>query len=242
MSVKIKHLIQGLRVGLLVMGLCAVVSVSAQETDEISAAVMAASEPAVIQRVDAPDGVHAAEVTIYPCVDIGGQEASYERLDLIDTGTGEARLVAEQTIYCGGLGGYGLSVLRWTMDSAFLYYTDSREGVPDGLVVDWVPPIWRVQVADLQVDNLGQARFSPDGKALAAWDQTQVRVMPVESAEVAAFDLLPAGLQIVSALWLPDNAGILYLQADAPFNSTRSTVTHIDLNAGTQTVLLDNGG
>lgn len=66
--------------------------------------------------------------------------------------------------------------------------------------------------------------------------------MPVDSTGAAAFDLLPTGLQIVSVLWLPDSTGILYLQANAPFNSTGSTVTHIDLRAGTQTVLLDNGG
>lgn len=217
MSVTINKSIHLLRAVLLLMSLCAAVSVSAQEPDEIIAAVVVMSEPEVIQRLDAPDGSRAAEVTVYPCVDIGGQEASYERLDLIDTGTGEARLIAEQAIYCGGLGGYGLSVLRWTADSAFLYYTDAREGVPDGLAVDWVPPIWRVQAADLHVDNLGQARFSPDGK------------------------MLPAGLQMVSVLWLPDSTGVLYLQADAPFNSTRSTVTHIDLSAGTQTLLLDSG-
>jgi hypothetical protein len=238
----IPYPIYALRTGLSGLLLLAAVSVSAQEPDEIRAAVVAISEPQVIQEVAAPDGSQTAVVTAYPCVDIGGQEVSYERLDLINASTNETQLVAEQTIYCGGLGGYGLAILRWTENATFLYYTDAREGVPDGLTASWVPPIWRVQVADVQVTPLGQARFSPDGTQLVTWNQSQIQVLPADSDDVISFDVIPDGLQILSVLWLPDSTGILYLQADAPFNSMRSVVTYLDLGTQAQTVLLDNGG
>jgi hypothetical protein len=207
------------------------------------AAVLAAATPETIQRVDSPDGSQRAEVTVYPCVDIGEQEGSYERLNLIDNSTGEVSLLAEQVIYCGGLGGFGLWVQRWSGDGAYLYYTDAREGVPDGQATAWVSPLWRVQLADLAVESLGQAQFSPDGAWLALWDQTQVRIIPSagDGTTATAFDRMPAGLQMFQATWLPDSSGLLYIQADTLYGPvSRSAVTHVDLAASAQTVLLDS--
>lgn len=231
-----------LRIGLLLC-LCASGSLYAQDTNtqDTIAAVMAASQPQIIQTYPAPDGAQRAEVTVYPCVNIGDHEAAYERLDLIDNPSGEARLVAQQVINCGGLGAFGLWVRRWSEDGAYLYYTDAREGSPDGMVGSWVPPLWRVRMADLQVEPLGPAQFSPDGTLLAAWDQAQVRVLPVAAdGNAASFALLPADLQLAQVTWLPDSKGLLYIQADTLFGPvTRSTVTHIDLETSEQAVLLD---
>jgi hypothetical protein len=230
--------------GLLLTSLGVTGNLSAQEPnrDKIIAAVVAAAEPEIIQSIDAPDGSQRAEVIVYPCVDIGEQIASYERLDLINNATAEKHLVADQVINCGGLGAYGLWVLRWSDGSAFLYYTDAREGTPDGVSVGWLPPVWRVRLADLQTERLGQALFSPDGAWLVTWDREHIRLVPTNSNKPIVLDLLSADLTIVEVIWLPDNSGLLYIQADtllAPIS--RSVVTHIDATTLTQTLLLDTG-
>jgi hypothetical protein len=227
------------RLVLLVLGCTSAFSVQAQESADVIAAVMAASQPVILQEVDAPAGLWRAQVTVYPCVDIGEQVASYETLAIIDLRTGETQTVAEQVINCGGLGAYGLAVRHWSDD--FLYYTDAREGMPDGMVTDWVSPLWRVQLADLEVERLGQAQFAPAGAWLVTWEAAQISVMPVNAGTASQFAPQPQDLQIVSVRWLPDSSGIIYIQTDTPMASTRSTVTHIDLRDMTQTVLLDTG-
>ena len=223
----------------LMWGCISAFNVQAQEQADVIAAVLAASQPVVLQDVEAPDGLWRAQVTSYPCVDIGEQVASYETLAIIDLRTGAAQTVAEQVINCGGLGAYGLSVRRWSDD--FLYYTDAREGVPDGLVTDWVPPLWRVQLADLEVERLGRGQFASNGTWLVTWDTVQINIMPVNAGTVSPLTPQPQNLQLLSVRWLPDNSGLIYIQADMPIMATRSTVTHIDLATMTQTVLLDTG-
>lgn len=227
-------------VGFLLLFLFVVVSAQAQDPDDVVATVVSTAQPEIIQSVESPDGLLLSEVTVYPCTDINGQQTSYEKLELVDNTTDETHLLAEQLINCGGLGAFGLWVQRWSENNEYLYYTDAREGAPDGLAVAWVPPISRVSIADLQVNYLGQAIFSPDLLWIAAWDQEQVRIVSVETDESEAFDRIPAELQMMTLIWLPDNSGLLYIQADAPIAPVlRSTVTHIDRTTLSQTILLD---
>lgn len=195
----------------------------------------------VFQRLDSPDGSQSAQVTVMPCEDTGEQVTSYERLDLIDNDTGETQLIAEQVINCEGLGASGLWVRRWSDNGEFLYYTDEREGIPDGMAAGRVAPLWRLRLADMQVERLGQALLSPDGKWLAAWTQAQISVMPAEATDGTDFTLLPADLLIVEVIWLPDNSGLLTIQADAPFAGSRSAVSHIDVETMELSLLLETG-
>lgn len=211
------------------------------DTDDRIAAIVAAAEPTIIQQIESPDGSQRAVVTIYPCVNIGEEEASYERLDLINDRTDETHLIAEQVINCQGVGAFGLWVRTWSANGEFLYYTDAREGVPDGMAGSWVPPLWRVQLADLQVDRLGPAQFSPNGLWIATWSPTQISIMSVDSTDQTDFGSVLTDVQIVEIVWLPDNSGLLYIQAHTPYASSRSVVTHIDLATMEQTLLLDTG-
>lgn len=207
--------------------------------DPLIAAVMQASEPVVLQTFDIGSSSYSATVTVYPCVEIGSQELSYERLDVINRATNETTLVAEQLINCGGLGGFGLSVIHWSENGEFLYYTDAREGVPDGLVTRWVAPIYRVQLTDLQIERFGFARFSFNRQQLLAWTETDITVISTNDATETVYPVQPANLTLIDVMWLPDASGILYIQSDSPIAGSRSTVTHIDLETGEQTVLLD---
>jgi hypothetical protein len=98
--------------------------------------------------------------------------------------------------------------------------------------------MYRVRVEDKQVQSLGQAYFSPDGQQLAAVSQAQISVLPLDSDESVSFDL-QADLVFTNLIWLPDASGLIYVQADQPFVASRSVVTHLDLESGAATVLLD---
>jgi hypothetical protein len=225
----------------LLLSLCITgVSAYPQEAADIIALVTAATEPQTLQRLDSPDGAWYAEVIVYPCVDIGDQVASYEQLLLTNTETGETQQVAEQVISCGGLGAFGLLVDRWSESGAFLYYTDAREGVPDGDGAGWAPTLWRVRVDDMHAESLGMGRFSPDGRWLAVWNQERVRVMPVDAGDGVDFALLPETMRLTSVNWLPDSSGIIYIQGHAFGESPRSAVTHIDTERGDQTVIFNS--
>ncbi len=227
---------------ILVVGLCVGTPLYAQDpdTEAIVAVVTDIAEPEVIQQFDGPAGMRYVEVTRYPCTNVDEQEVAYEHLDLVDTATDEREQIAQQVIFCGGLGAYGFGVQRWSLSGTYLYYTDAREGVPDGLAVGWVPPVWRVDLTTMDVQRLGPARYAPNGQLIVAWDRSQLQIIPMDAEGVTDFLLRPTELELVDVLWLPDSSGVLYTQADMLFGPvTRSTVTHIDLEAGEQTILLE---
>jgi hypothetical protein len=222
----------------LLLWLSAVLIVSAQDTDTPDPrieAIMAASTPITLQAVI--NETHSAIVTSYPCVSIDGEKLSYERLDIKTLESGESSLVADQLINCGGLGAFGLASLRWSDDGAFLYYTDAREGVPDGLVFGSFLTVWRLTLADSTIENLGIGQFSFDTEHWVTWDEEHIRL--TSTHEEKEFSLEPPDLVVIKVEWLPDSAGVLYIQADIPGPSTRSTVTYIDVETQEQTVLID---
>lgn len=116
------------------LALCGTLYAQGEPTpDPLIDVITAASEPTIIQSFML-DG-YTASVTVYPCVEAGVEEMSYERLDITNTSTNETHTVADQLIAGGGVGAYGLGILRAAPDGSFLFYTDAREGSPDGLGV-----------------------------------------------------------------------------------------------------------
>lgn len=213
-----------------------------EETNRRIDAVMAAAEPLVLQQVDSPDGAWQAVVTQYPCIYIDdvGERLSYERLDIVDSSSDTVLLVAEQIINCQGLGAYGLAVRHWSGSGAYLYFTDAREGQPDGMASAWTPPIARYVVETASIEHLGQAALSMDGQWMATWAEDGIRLLATDSTEPNLYELMPADLQVIQVVWLPDSSGLIYVQADVAMGSVgRSTATHLDIATETQTILLD---
>ena len=235
-----KKILSGLIMLLLVSINPAITLAQDTDTETLIQQIMAATDAELIQTVPSPDEKFIAEVTVYSCVDIGeGIDYAYEQLELIDSETDERQLIAEQLISCGGLGASGLFVLRWS--EHFVYFTTAREGVPDGLATGWVPTLQRASLEDMTVDNINQASFSPLGMWLAMWNSEQISVleMDAELDSAMSFALQPEDMALQGVYWLPDASGIIYMQADAPFNATQSSVTHIDLTTMEQSVVVD---
>ena len=75
-------------------------------------------------------------------------------LRLARAGAGASAQVDSQLINCGGLGAYGFEGLCWSPDSRYFYYDTAREGVPDGMRLEWTPPIRQLDVASGMIREL----------------------------------------------------------------------------------------
>ena len=108
------------------------------------ATLLATTTPQVEEILRSPDGQWRAEVLVYACTEIADEgEVRYEQLLLIEAATNEQVAITQQQINCGGLGAFGLAALCWSADSQTLYFTDAREGTPDGNSGEWQRPIWQ---------------------------------------------------------------------------------------------------
>jgi hypothetical protein len=107
-------------------------------------AVLTRSPAQLYGTYPSPDRRWQAEVVIHPCVPVGEGQHAYEVLNLIQLDSQNSQLVDQQLLACGGLGAYGLAGLFWSSDSRYFYYTDGREGVPDGCGGFWEQPIRRI--------------------------------------------------------------------------------------------------
>lgn len=223
--------------------------VSAQQAADNAAvieAVMAAAAPDILQVVPSPTGTVEAVITVYPCVAVGqDSDMAYERLDIRETATGAITPVTEQVINCGGLGAYGLSIRRWTEDGRFLYFSDGREGTPDGAATGAFAPLWRLDVDEMRLEALDNGSIAPNGAWVALWESgadAALSLLPLSAEREAAqrVDLLPAGLSLASITWLPDSSGVLVIQVDDPNAPRASAVTYIDAAALEPRILLGN--
>jgi hypothetical protein len=181
----------------------------------IAEQLQASVPPRVMQSLTAPDGRWQAEVIQYVCTDLAGQESpwSYEQM-ILRSGAGADSLTVEaQTIQCGGLGAFGLAGKFWSADSRFFYYTNAREGWPDG-GYPWRRPLSRYVLAARRAEILDLAVPSPDerrvagvqGDALAVWDLSSgaATVLPPPEG-------MPEGAWINALAWSPDGRTLAYL-------------------------------
>lgn len=210
------------------------------DREALIAEIMEVTEPEVIQTWPSSDGQWEATVTAYACTAVGEDDAlmAYEMLEVTDLESGERTVAAEQLIHCQGLGAVGLEIVRWPGN--YLYYTDAREGQPDGAGY-WLPFIYRVDLTDMSVTSLGGGVFSMHGGLFAAWawETNTLTVWDTQNGEaVATFEAYDPDMQLANLAWLPDDSGLLYFQADAPYMPTKSNVVHVDLAKGEQALLL----
>lgn len=217
--------------------------ISAQQSADNAAiieAVMAAASPQVLQVMPSPSGAVEAVITRYPCAAVGlDSDMAYERLDLRDTATGALTVVTDRLIACGGLGAYGLAITRWTEDERYLYFSDGREGTPDGAAALY-EPLWRAAAADGRVEALANGRIAPNGAWVVLWGQDSITLLPLSADLIAGrrFELAPDALSLTELVWLPDSSGVVYFQTDNVNLPLTSAVTLLDVATGVQRVLL----
>jgi len=200
-------------------------------------AVMTVSTPKLHASYPSPDNQWRVEIIIYDCVHIEGLDPgffadihAYEQLKLVDVRSGATQVLENQYQSCGGLGAFGLEGRFWSSNSQYFYYTDAREGVPDGLCGYWEPPLRRLDIANGSVEELGMGSLSPDNAKLATWQGSDFVVWSLDEGEIARSSALPPDATRGPIVWSPDGEALVYLQTDDycfPFGS--SYVVRLDL-------------
>jgi len=211
-------------------------------------AVMGTQQPRTYESYPSPDGKWLAEILMYDCMKVDPRPEAdanaYEQLRLVKGSSGEITTADGQLQNCGGLGAFGLEGLFWSQNSRYFYYTDSREGVPDGCGGYWQKPILRLEINTLRTETLGAGFLSPDGRKIAAWDEEELVIWDVsEGDEVGRIS--PASLNRETGagpvIWSPDSQAFVYIQAVSfcPV-AGKSSVVHVTLSTLKQEVLLES--
>jgi hypothetical protein len=213
------------------------------EREALIAAIKETSPPVVLQAIAAPDQQSEAYLTVYECTPAADGEYAYELLEVVDSITAARHTVATQLRNCQGLGAVGLLILHWSADSTSLYYTDAREGQPDGGgFALWLPPVYRMEIESRESTLLGGGLFSPDFSHLAVWDDGALAILSDAGEEWARFDAYQSGADLTRLFWLPDGTGLIYVQYDyADPEAPHSYVIHVDAVKFSQTPLLITG-
>lgn len=151
------------------------------------ATVVATAATEVIAPFVSRDGRWRAETIRYDCVPMEDPElgsARYvERLQVHEEASGETWTVDEQVGLCEALGAWGLAGLRFSPGQRYLYYTDGREGAPEGCLEGWYRPIHRVDLESRVAETLGGGPWALGGQRLAALASS-------DGADPAAWDLV----------------------------------------------------
>jgi hypothetical protein len=144
-----------------------------RDAASVATTLAAIATPLTLGPWRSSDGAREAWVEAWPCpADAaaataaesgkGGREPDrgYERL-MVRSGEGEPTLIDSQLVHCSGLGGFGLEGHAWSGDGTVFFYTQSREGGPDGLPCGCCPGLvaWREGVSS----TLGPFVLSPKG-------------------------------------------------------------------------------
>lgn len=209
-------------------------------TPDIAATVAAIQQPRLYGSYPSPDGKWRAEVVIYECVKAGGvDEIAYEQLKLVQVTSGDERTADDQLQYCGGLGAFGLEGLFWSPNSRYFYYTDAREGIPDGCGY-WERPIIRLDTISLNKEYLGAGPRSPEGRKIATWQGRELVVWNINDGEVTRVAAI-AEAETGPIAWSPDSQALVYVQfaSYCPL-SGKSYVVRLDLLELKQTLLLES--
>jgi hypothetical protein len=174
----------------------------------------------VTEEIPAPAGGLTARIRRIPCTLLDtavSEESAYEIITL--HGPDGEVMVDDQLINCGGLGGWGLASRGWSADGRYFYYTNAREGTPDGGCWAWYPPLLRYDTQTGERHALGGGAASPDGNWYAALPQDPYALQG--SGALTLWDLqggtgrlLPApapGQNPGAMAWSPDSAALTAL-------------------------------
>jgi hypothetical protein len=201
--------------------------------------VLAVVTPRVFQTMPSPDGARLAQVILYDCTRIfpAAEELTYGYEVLkIDSVTVETQLVA-----CGGMGAAGLQGRFWSPDSRYFYYTNAREGWPGG-GYPWERPIARYDVAAGASEWLEVPVESPEGDRMAGAQSTDLVIWEIDGgAETRFRGPGEEGAWINWVAWSPDGRALAFTTQTNCTDTypCPSYLTRVDLQAGTQALLLD---
>ncbi len=180
---------------------------------DIASTVAAVNAPQILGTFRSPDASWQAQVLRHDCTFIDEYgDMAYEELRL--NGTHGSYLADLQLINCGGLGGAGQAGMFWAPDSRYFYYTTAREGMPDGCIGYWKPPLSRIDVTNQSIQYLGVGEVSPDGSLIAVWQDAYLIIFPIETGDEVTIDLPLPGELLAGLAWSPSSDALIFIQAE----------------------------
>ena len=222
-------------------------------TPDLKATVMAIGQPRVSSSLLSPDGQWRFNVVIYDCSEIRDQgKIAYEQLQLVRMTDGAEKIADSQLRYCEGLGSFGLAGLFWSPNSWYFYYTDTREGVPDGGGCSfWERSIIRVDVTTLDKERLGGGPVSPDGTRLATTQRTGpdagkgIVIGDINGGNAGRVPAIAPDSTTGPIVLSPNSQALVYGQSVSCTEGSaaalgKSYVVRVDLPAFKQTTLLES--
>jgi len=208
-------------------------------TPNLAQTVVAKRRPRQQGALRSPDGRWRADVLVYDCVATSAEaQNAYDELKLIALPSGIEKVADTQFQTCGGLGAGGLEGLFWSPNSRYFYYTNAREGVPDGCGF-WQPPFIRLNLTTWEIANLGGGTLSSDKTKLATWQNNEVVVWDINEGEIARALAVASGAVSGPIAWAPNNQSLVYLQTTRYCAHVGETyVVRLDLSAFRNVLLL----
>jgi len=187
-----------------------------------------------------PDRNWRVETIIYDCTQVteDGPNA-YEQLKLIRVSDGTESVIVTQLLYCGGVGAFGFEGLYWSPKGHYFYYTDAREGSPDGLCWYWERPIYRADVLTQETEFIGAGPLSPDRTKLAMWQDKDLVIWGLDEGEMARIPAANPDAKRGPISWSPDSGSLVYLQTTSDcFPFGLSVLVRLDVSESQQIPLL----
>ncbi|MGQ0603876.1 MAG: hypothetical protein ACT4QE_19520 [Anaerolineales bacterium] len=217
-------------------------------TPDFAATLIALQRPTLLESFVAPNGRWWAEAVRYECARLphvdpnlyGADGLALEQLKIVNVDDGSEKVVTQQLLNCGGLGAFGFGGRAWSLNSRYFYFTDTREGVPDGGVCHWNRTLLRVKVESGAVENLLPGVISPDKTLIAMPDGNELVLWGADNGEVTRLPG-PAEGVVAQAAWSPDGESLIYLHTQSkcmPYD--KATVVRIAWPSLEQTVLLES--
>lgn len=205
-------------------------------------AIIATVQPTRLASYLSTDEQWRVEVIRYDCVDVaGGYPQAYEQMKLIRVDIGTEHIFDTRILNCGGLGAGGLGGLFWSPNNRYFYYTDAREGLPDGSCGYWQRWIDRVDVLTLKVEPVGSGHLSPDSTKLAMWRNQELAIWDLDGGEIGRIPVLVPDAMPADIAWSPDSSAFVYQETTfdcLPFG--QSYLVRVDLPGFEQTLLLES--
>jgi hypothetical protein len=224
-----------------------VATLKAIETASINALV-STMEPVRLAVYPSADGKWQAEVIRHDCIEYPYPDytarIAYEQLKLIDLSDGMEITIDDQLQNCDGLGGGGLEGLYWSPGNRYFYFTDWREGQPDGCGNYIVPTIYRYDTLTQASSTVGGGHLSPDKTKLALWEwqKNEIVIWDLDQGEIARIPGLSVGVTLNGQIaWAPDSQSLVYLRTtfDCVPDFGKTYVIRLKLTDRSQELLLE---
>jgi len=206
---------------------------------------VATVQPTVLANYPSPDGKWRVDIIRHDCINYSYPDymgiIAYEQLKIVNLNNGTEKIVEDQLLNCDGVGAFGFDGLYWSPSNRYFYYSDWREGSPDGGCGNYFAlPIYRLDTVTQEIITIGGSHISPDQTKLAFWRKNEIVIWDLDQGEVARVRGLASNIFNGEIAWSPDGQSLVYLQSTfdcAPDYGT-TYVTRLDLAKMSQTLLL----